>query len=120
MPILRQPYTTTLQTIKKQNPLTAYIGRVETDYSQDLGVEIVEVVKVNKVEPTSVEINKVDVFRVRAGVEMVEVVKVNKVKPILVEMNLIKTFKVRAGVQEGNRPINRPIKTNPVKDSDSL
>jgi hypothetical protein len=73
MPVLRQPYTTTLQTVKKQDPLTAYVGRVETDYGQDSGVEVVEV-------------NEVDVFRVRAG------------------------------VQGGNRP----IETDPVKDSDSL
>jgi hypothetical protein len=87
MPVLRQPYTTTLQTVKKQDPLTAYIGRVETDYGQNSGVEMV---------------------------------KVNEVKPTLIEVDLIEAFKVRAGVQGGNRPINRPIETNLVKDSDSL
>jgi hypothetical protein len=107
MPVLRQPYTTTLQTVKKQDPLTAYVGRVETDYGQDSGVEVVEV-------------DEVDVFRVRAGVEVVEVVKVDKVKPTLVEVDLVETFEVRAGVQGGNRPINRPIETNLMKDSDSL
>jgi hypothetical protein len=72
MPVLRQPYMTTLQTVKKQDPLTAYVGRVETDYGQDSGVEVVE------------------------------------------------AFEVSAGVQRGNRPINRPIETDPVKDSHSL
>jgi hypothetical protein len=89
MPVLRQPYTTTLQTVKKQDPLTAYVGRVETDYGQDSGVEVVEVV---------------------------EVVKVDEVEPTLVEVDLVEAFKVRAGVQGGNRP----IKTDPVKDSHGL
>jgi hypothetical protein len=84
MPVLRQPYTTTLQTVKRQpeirDPLTAYVGRVETDYGQEAGVEVVEVVEVDEVD----------------------------------------AFGVRAGVQEGNRPSNRPIETDPVKDSHSL
>ena len=83
MPVLRQPYTTTLQTVKKQDPLTAYVGRVETDYGQDSGVEVVEA---------------------------------DKVEPTLVEVDLVEAFEVRAGVQGGNRP----IETDPVKDSDSL
>jgi hypothetical protein len=87
MLVLRQPYTSTLQTVKKQDPLTAYIGRVETDYSQDLGVEVV---------------------------------KVNEVEPTLAEVDLVEAFEVRAGVQGGNRPINRPIKTDLVKDFNSL
>jgi hypothetical protein len=57
------------------------------------------------------------VVEVAEVVKVAEVVEVDKVEPTLVEVDLVEVFEVRV---KGNQPINRLIKTDPVKDSDSL